>query len=46
MARGGATLEAALADLVAAGILLPEGRGLERGFSFKHALLRDAAYES
>ena len=46
VARGGATLEAALADLVAAGILLPEGRGLERGFSFKHALLRDAAYES
>jgi class 3 adenylate cyclase/tetratricopeptide (TPR) repeat protein len=45
-ARGAATLEAALADLVAAGILLPEGRGLERGFSFKHALLRDAAYDS
>jgi class 3 adenylate cyclase len=44
--RGGATLEASLASLVAAGILLPEGRGLERGFSFKHALLRDAAYES
>ena len=36
--RGGAALEAALTDLVAAGILLPEGRGLERGFSFKHAL--------
>ena len=33
-------------DLVAAGILLPEGSGLERGFSFKHALLRDAAYDS
>ena len=46
MARRDATLEAALADLVAAGILLPEGRGLERSFSFKHALLRDAAYES
>jgi class 3 adenylate cyclase/predicted ATPase len=44
--RGGAALEAALTDLVAAGILLPEGRGLERGFSFKHALLRDAAYDS
>jgi class 3 adenylate cyclase/tetratricopeptide (TPR) repeat protein len=44
--RGGAVLEAALTDLVAAGILLPEGRGLERGFSFKHALLRDAAYDS
>jgi len=46
MPRGGATLEAALAKLVAAGILLPEGHGLERGFSFKHALLRDATYES
>ena len=44
--RGGAALEAALTDLVAAGVLLPEGRGLERGFSFKHALLRDAAYDS
>src|SRR5580698_3642994 len=44
--RGGAALEAALTDLVAAGILLPEGRGLERGFSFKHALLRDATYDS
>jgi predicted ATPase/class 3 adenylate cyclase len=44
--RGGAALEAALKDLVAAGILLPEGRGLERGFGFKHALLRDAAYDS
>ncbi len=44
--RGGAALEAALMDLVAAGILLPEGRGMERGFSFKHALLRDAAYDS
>ena len=46
MPRRGAALEAALASLVAAGILLPEGRGVERGFSFKHALLRDAAYES
>ncbi len=46
MPRGGTTLEAALASLVAAGILLPEGRGLERSFSFKHTLLRDAAYES
>ena len=44
--RGGSALEAALTHLVAAGILLPEGRGLERGFSFKHALLRDAAYDS
>ncbi len=44
--RDGAVLEAALAKLVAAGILVPEGRGAERGYSFKHALLRDAAYES
>ncbi|MFZ3307860.1 MAG: adenylate/guanylate cyclase domain-containing protein, partial [Xanthobacteraceae bacterium] len=46
MARGDAPLEAALAKLVAAGILLPEGRGAERGFHFKHALVRDTAYES
>jgi len=39
-------LEAALAKLVTAGIVFPEGRGLERSFSFKHALTRDAAYES
>jgi class 3 adenylate cyclase/tetratricopeptide (TPR) repeat protein len=44
--RGGAELEATLAKLVAAGIVFPEGRGLERSFSFKHALVRDAAYES
>jgi class 3 adenylate cyclase/tetratricopeptide (TPR) repeat protein len=46
MPRHGAALETALTSLVAAGILLPDGRGVERGFSFKHALLRDAAYES
>jgi class 3 adenylate cyclase/tetratricopeptide (TPR) repeat protein len=46
ISRDGTALDAALANLVAAGILLPETRGLERGFSFKHALLRDAAYES
>jgi tetratricopeptide (TPR) repeat protein len=39
-------LEAALAKLVASGIIFPEERGLERSFSFKHALVRDAAYES
>ena len=44
--RHGADLEAALAKLVAAGIVFPEGRGQERSFSFKHALMRDAAYES
>jgi class 3 adenylate cyclase len=45
-ARDGAVLDAALDKLIAAGIVFPEGRGLERSFSFKHALLRDAAYES
>jgi class 3 adenylate cyclase/tetratricopeptide (TPR) repeat protein len=39
-------LEGMLAKLVAAGIVFPEERGLERSFSFKHALVRDAAYES
>jgi len=39
-------LEGALEKLIAAGIVFPEGRGQERSFSFKHALLRDAAYES
>jgi tetratricopeptide (TPR) repeat protein len=39
-------LEARLAKLVAAGIVFPEERGLDRSFSFKHALVRDAAYES
>jgi len=44
--KHGAELEGALAKLVAAGIVFPEGRGTEQQFSFKHALLRDAAYES
>ncbi len=39
-------LEATLATLVAAGIVFPEERSLERGFTFKHALVRDVAYES
>jgi class 3 adenylate cyclase/tetratricopeptide (TPR) repeat protein len=39
-------LEVMLAKLVAAGIVFPEERGLERNFNFKHALVRDAAYES
>lgn len=39
-------LEDMLAKLVAAGIVFPEERGLERSFNFKHALVRDAAYES
>ena len=42
----GDELETTLAKLVAAGIVFPEERSLERGFSFKHALVRDAAYES
>ena len=41
-----AEIEAALVKLTAAGIVFPEGSGLERGFSFKHALVRDTAYES
>jgi predicted ATPase len=44
--RRGDELETALPKLVAAGIVFPEGRGLERSFSFKHALVCDAAYES
>jgi tetratricopeptide (TPR) repeat protein len=32
--------------LVAVGIVFPEQRSLEPSFSFKHALVRDAAYES
>jgi class 3 adenylate cyclase/tetratricopeptide (TPR) repeat protein len=44
--RGASELEAMLVRLVAAGIVFPEERGLERSFSFKHALVRDAAYES
>jgi class 3 adenylate cyclase/tetratricopeptide (TPR) repeat protein len=39
-------LDDMLAKLVAAGIVFPEERGLERSFIFKHALVRDAAYES
>jgi tetratricopeptide (TPR) repeat protein len=39
-------LDGMLAKLVAAGIVFPEERGLERSFIFKHALVRDAAYES
>ena len=39
-------LEGTLARLMAAGIVFPEERGLERSFIFKHALVRDAAYES
>ncbi len=39
-------LEGVLAKVVAAGIVFPEERGLERSFIFKHALVRDAAYES
>jgi class 3 adenylate cyclase/tetratricopeptide (TPR) repeat protein len=45
-AKGAAELEATLAKLVTAGIVFPEERGQERSFSFKHALVRDVAYES
>jgi class 3 adenylate cyclase/tetratricopeptide (TPR) repeat protein len=44
--KTGVNLEAGLAKLVAAGIVFPEGRAQERTYSFKHALVRDAAYES
>jgi class 3 adenylate cyclase/tetratricopeptide (TPR) repeat protein len=43
---GAGELQVMLGKLVAAGIVFPEERGLERSFSFKHALVRDAAYES
>lgn len=44
--RSAGELEGMLTKLVAAGIVFPEERGPERSFSFKHALVRDAAYES
>jgi predicted ATPase/class 3 adenylate cyclase len=44
--RDNADLEVSLTKLVAAGIVFPEERDLERSFNFKHALMRDAAYES
>ena len=46
VAPKGADLEASLMKLVAAGIVFPEGSGVERGFLFKHALMRDATYEN
>jgi class 3 adenylate cyclase/tetratricopeptide (TPR) repeat protein len=45
-AKGASELEATLAKLVTAGIVFPEERGQERSFNFKHALVRDVAYES
>jgi tetratricopeptide (TPR) repeat protein len=39
-------LDRTLGRLVAAGIVFPEERGMERSFTFKHALVRDVAYES
>jgi class 3 adenylate cyclase/tetratricopeptide (TPR) repeat protein len=44
--EGKMDVEAALARLVAAGIVFPEGRAEENSFHFKHALVCDAAYES
>ena len=44
--RPASELEATLARLVTAEIVFPEERGQERSFSFKHALVRDVAYES
>jgi class 3 adenylate cyclase/tetratricopeptide (TPR) repeat protein len=45
-ARGAEELDTTLARLVAAEIVFPEERSLERSFVFKHALVRDVAYES
>ncbi|HTB01849.1 MAG TPA: adenylate/guanylate cyclase domain-containing protein [Bradyrhizobium sp.] len=45
-ARDADELDTTLARLVAAEIVFPEERSLERGFVFKHALVRDVAYES
>ena len=42
----GRALEDAVAKLVTAGIVFPIERGPEGSFGFKHALVRDAAYES
>jgi predicted ATPase/class 3 adenylate cyclase len=39
-------LQDMLNKLVASGIVFPEERGLAQSFNFKHALVRDAAYES
>jgi predicted ATPase/class 3 adenylate cyclase len=44
--RRSAELDSALAKLAASGIVFPEGPNEAGGFSFKHALVRDAAYES
>lgn len=44
--KGSGEIEGMLAKLVASGIVFPEESGLERNFIFKHALVRDAAYES
>ncbi len=45
-AKSDLEIEAALEKLVNAGIVFPEQGGLERDFSFKHALVREAAYHS
>jgi class 3 adenylate cyclase/tetratricopeptide (TPR) repeat protein len=44
--RDAEELDTTLARLVAAEIVFPEERSLERSFVFKHALVRDVAYES
>jgi predicted ATPase/class 3 adenylate cyclase len=46
MPERSADLDSALAKLAASGIVFPEGPAQAGGFSFKHALVRDAAYES
>jgi class 3 adenylate cyclase len=42
----GADLEKALERLVQSEIVFPQRQALEPGYSFKHALMRDAAYDS
>ncbi len=43
---GETELDAALAQLVAAGLVFPRGNRAEGRYNFKHALLQEAAYES
>ena len=42
----GSQLDDALAQLTASGLLLKRGAGLDANYTFKHALVQDAAYDS
>ena len=44
--RKEAEVAAGVEQLIAAGLVFPEGTGLHRTFRFKHALVQSAAYES